>query len=191
VKNIVAILGSPRRWGNTEILLDEFLKEFKGGSFRIKKFVAAEMRISPCNNCCRCLKTGKCVFKDDMTELYKEMERADCLILASPIYFTNMPGALKILIDRCQVFWARTYVLKKQLKPDNKRYGVFLSVCGFSSASMFNCANRMAKVLFRVLGIGTFKKIAIPGVDKKGDILKRPEALLKARRLAKRTIKEL
>lgn len=191
MKRIVAISGSPRRWGNTELLLEEFLKEFKDKRFKVKKITAGNLNITPCNNCARCLKTGKCVFKDDMDEVNRELKDADCLIIASPVYFTNIPGQLKILVDRCQPFWARTFILKKLLKSKTKRYGVFLSVCGHSSPKMFNCSVGLVKILFKILNIEFYGKINVPAIDKKGDILKKEKELLKTRRLAKKLIKEI
>ena len=188
MKKVVAILGSPRKWGNTELLLEEFLKGFKRRKFKVKKIVASELKITPCNNCNRCLKTGKCVFKDDMDKVLKEFKEADYLVIASPIYFTNVPGQLKILIDRCQPLWASTYVLKKPPKAKNKRYGIFLSVCGYPGAKMFNCALRMVKILFKSSGVEFYGKVIAPGVDKKGEILKREEILSKVRRLAEKLI---
>lgn len=191
MKKILAISGSPRRWGNTELLLEEFLKEFKKGDFKIKKIVASELKITPCNNCGYCSKKGTCIFKDDMTMVYDELSKADCVVIASPVYFTSLPGQLKILIDRCQVFWARFYRLKKHIKTKNKRYGAFLSVCGYASAKMFTCAAYIVKVLYHVLGVELFGKVNVPGIDRKGDILKKEKSLLKARQLAKKLIKEL
>jgi len=188
MRKVVAILGSPRKWGNTELLLEEFLKGFKRRNVKVKKIVASELKITPCNNCSRCLKTGKCVFKDDMDKVLREFKEADCLVIASPIYFTNVPGQLKILIDRCQPLWASAYVLKRPLKTKNKRYGIFLSVCGYPQAKMFNCALRMIKILFKSSGVEFYGKVIAPGVDKKGEILKHEDVLSKVRRLAEKLI---
>jgi len=191
MKRVLAISGSPRKWGNSELLLEEFLKEFKEKNIKVKKIVASELNINPCNNCARCLKTGNCIFKDDMKQVYSELEKADCVVIASPIYFTNLPSQLKALIDRCQIFWARFFVLKKPVKTSYKRYGVFLSVCGHPSPKMFNCAIFALKILYKVLNIEFYGKVLVPAVDKKGDILKEEKALSKARVLAKKLIKEL
>lgn len=191
MKKAVAILGSPRKWGNAELLLEEFLKEFKGKGLKVKKIAISELKIIPCTNCGSCLKTGKCVIKDDMDMVYKGLKEADYLVIASPIYFTNLPGQLKVLVDRCQPFWPRTFVLKKPLKSKHKRRGVFLTVCGFPKPSMFNCSLNLVKILFKVLNVEFYGKVLVPGVDKKGDILKNKEALSKARMLAKRLTKEM
>jgi len=190
MKKALAILGSPRKWGNAELLLDEFLKELKSKKVRVKKIRVSELAITPCTNCNRCLKTGRCVFKDDMNMVSKELKEADCIIVASPIYFTNLPGQLKILVDRCQPYWARNFVLKRPVSKKRKP-GVFLSVCGFQKPTMFNCALRLIKVLYIVLGVDLYGKILVSGVDKKGDILKRKDELAKARKLAIKLSKEI
>lgn len=189
MKKIVAILGSPRKWGNTELLLEEFLKEFKGEGLKVKKIAVSDLKITPCNNCSRCLKTGKCIFKDDMDMVCRELREADCLVVAGPVYFTNVPGQLKILIDRCQPLWAQAFVLKKKPGAGKDARGVFLSVCGHPEPSMFNCAVRLMDVLFKVLRVRFYGKVLVPGVDKKGDILKNKVALSKAKTLAKKLIR--
>ncbi|PIU41737.1 MAG: hypothetical protein COS99_04030 [Candidatus Omnitrophica bacterium CG07_land_8_20_14_0_80_42_15] len=191
MKKVLAILGSPRRWGNAELLLEEFLKEFKKKRFTVKKIIVSELNIKPCTNCGRCAKTGRCVIRDDMDKVYEELKDANCLVIASPIYFTSLPGQLKILIDRCQVFWARFFVLKKPVKFKDKRYGVFLSVCGYRLPRMFNCAIVMVKILFKVLNFEFYGKVVVPNIDKKGDILKETKMLSKTRKLAKKLIKEI
>jgi multimeric flavodoxin WrbA len=191
MKKIVALLGSPRKWGNTELLLEEFLKAFKDNKqYAVKKLAVNDLAIRPCTNCGYCMRKGVCVLKDDMTEVYSELKTADCLIIASPIYFTNISGQLKVLIDRCQIFWARMSVLKKPVTTKRRRYGVFLSVCGFPRTTMFRCAVTLINILFKILNVEFYGKITVPGVDSKGAVLKKEQALLRTRALAKKIIKE-
>jgi multimeric flavodoxin WrbA len=97
---IVGILGSPRKEGNTEILLDVALREAKKNGVLISKILLREKEISPCNGCMKCEKTGKCVIQDDMQEVYKEMLESEGIIWATPVYFWSMSSQTKAAMDR-------------------------------------------------------------------------------------------
>jgi len=97
---IVGILGSPRKGGNTEILLDVALKEAQKNGVLISKIPLREKEIAPCNGCMKCEQTGKCVIKDDMQEIYKEMLESEGIIWATPVYFWSMSGQTKAMMDR-------------------------------------------------------------------------------------------
>jgi multimeric flavodoxin WrbA len=97
---IIGILGSARKEGNTEFLLDVALEEAqaKGGS--TSKITLRDKVIAPCDGCMGCARTGECVIKDDMQEVYKEIREADGIIWASPVYYWSMSGLTKIALDR-------------------------------------------------------------------------------------------
>jgi len=97
---IVGILGSPRKGGNTEILLDVALKGAQKNGVLISKILLREKEIAPCNGCMKCEKTGKCVIKDDMQEVYKEMLESEGIIWATPVYFWSMSSQTKAAMDR-------------------------------------------------------------------------------------------
>jgi multimeric flavodoxin WrbA len=95
---VLGISGSPRRDGNTSILVNEVLRHLKGK----KRFVSlADLNIHPCSNCDRCyVEKRECVIDDDITWIIREMEKADAIILGSPCYFGMVSAQLKMLIDR-------------------------------------------------------------------------------------------
>lgn len=96
----IGILGSTRKGGNTEILMDVALEEArkKGGS--ASKIVLRDKVIAPCDGCMGCAKTGECVIHDDMQEVYEAIREADGIIWASPVYYWSMTGLTKIALDR-------------------------------------------------------------------------------------------
>jgi len=97
---IAAILGSMRKKGNTEILLDEALDEAQKNGASVSKLTLREMTIAPCDGCGACFKTGECIIKDDMDNIYSEMVNADGIIWATPVYFWSMTGLTKVVMDR-------------------------------------------------------------------------------------------
>lgn len=97
---ILGIVGSPRRNGNTEILMREALKPAADSGCETEMFLLSEKEVAPCDACGICFKTGSCVVKDDMQELYERMARADGIIIGSPVYFGSVSSQAKAVMDR-------------------------------------------------------------------------------------------
>lgn len=94
----IGISGSPRKDGNTSILVKEVLKTIKGE----KKFISlAGLHLNPCKSCDKCWKEKReCVIEDDILWMLRELEKCDAMILGSPCYFGTVSAQLKMLIDR-------------------------------------------------------------------------------------------
>jgi multimeric flavodoxin WrbA len=101
---ILGLCCSPRKQGNTETFLVEALEGAKAAGAEIELFHVAGKDLKPCQGCGACFKTGECVIKDDMHELYKKILEADGIIYASPIYFYGMTAQTKAIIDRSNGF---------------------------------------------------------------------------------------
>lgn len=100
---LLAINGSPRKGGNTEILLKEVLKSAKSQGVEVEFIQVGGSDIKPCRACfgCASKKDNKCVFNDDcFNEIMAKMLDADAFVLGSPSYFSAMTPELKSLIDR-------------------------------------------------------------------------------------------
>lgn len=133
MKKILAVMGSPRKKMNTDMLLDRVLEGLKSmdDEVVIKKVNLKELNYSPCIACDSCGRTGKCFIKDDMDKLYEEFDQSDGIIIASPLYFNTVSSLIKIMIDRCQVYWSSKYVLKNpSIDVKKKRTGMFVCVGG-------------------------------------------------------------
>ena len=177
---LLGIGGSPRRGGNTDLLLAEVLRGASRGA-EVKTIILSDLNIAPCQHCDDCLKTGDCTTRDDMQLVYRELEAADRLVLASPLYFMGVTAQLKAMIDRCQALWARKYKLNKPPLGDGReRRGLFISVGGRSKANQFGSALATVKSLFRTLDITYAGELVFPGIDEKGAITKHPDALKQA-----------
>ena len=178
---VLGIAGSPRRDGNTDLLLAEVMRGATSKGAEVKTIILNGLNIAPCQHCDACLETGKCRIQDNMQMVYQELEQADRIVLASPIQFMGVTAQMKAMIDRCQALWARKYVLK--MPPlDNKkeRKGFFISVGGTKLANLFEPALVMIKTLFRLIDITYAGELLFKGVDEKGAIAKHPDALKQA-----------
>jgi multimeric flavodoxin WrbA len=178
---ILGIAGSPRRDGNTDLLLAEFMKGTVSKGAEVKTIYLEKFKISPCQHCDSCFKEGKCKIQDDMQQIYGELELADVIVLASPVQFSGPPAAVKAMIDRCQCLWARKYVLKiPPLSRERKRKGFLISVGARRMKDMFVPTLQIVKTWFHVLEVEYAGELLLSGVDEKGAILQQPEALQKA-----------
>jgi len=97
---VLGIVGSPRKEGNTEIMIEEALSAARDEGAKTDIFLIAGKTINGCDGCHSCFKTGACKIKDDMQPLYKKMEWADAIIFGSPVYFNYVTAQLKAIIDR-------------------------------------------------------------------------------------------
>jgi multimeric flavodoxin WrbA len=101
---ILGVCCSPRKNGNTEILLKEALGAAKKAGAEVELFTVADKTIGPCLACNACRKAGICDQKDDMQPLYGKMLAADGIIFGTPVYFYNMTAQCKAVMDRTIVF---------------------------------------------------------------------------------------
>ncbi len=178
---VFGIAGSPRRGGNTDLLMAEVMRGAASKGAEIKTIILNDLNISPCQHCDACLSTGRCQIEDDMQMVYQELGRADRIVLASPIQFMGLTAQMKTMIDRCQSLWARRYVLKiPPLGERRERKGLFVSVGGRKVANLFDAALVTVKALFIILDITYAGELLFRGVDEKGAITKHPDALSQA-----------
>jgi multimeric flavodoxin WrbA len=189
---VLGIAGSPRRGGNTDMLLAEFMKGASDKGAEVKMIVLNNQKITPCQHCDACLEKGVCKIKDDMQAIYDEFEQADIIVLASPIQFTGVTSQMKAMIDRFQSRWARKYVLKiPPLGDERKRKGFFISVGGRKVAGLFDPALIMIKTFFRILNIEYAGELLVSKIDEKGAIAKHPDALNQAFVAGQKLVEEM
>jgi multimeric flavodoxin WrbA len=96
----IGILGSTRKGGNTEILLDVALEHAQQNGGSSSKIVLREKTIGQCDGCMGCAATGDCLIQDDMQDVYQGIREADAIIWASPVYYWSMTGLTKTALDR-------------------------------------------------------------------------------------------
>lgn len=179
---IIAFRGSPRRNGNSDVLLNQVLKTLKPDN-NIVEFALNKMNIKPCQNCGGCEKSGCCVIADDMQDIYSAIREADRIVLSSPIFFFGLSAQVKIMIDRCQAFWCEKYLLKRPIPPGPcGRKGLLLLVGGMKKDVGIQCAGSTATAFFRTVSVPENEVLSYLEVDSKGAIRKHPTALTEARK---------
>ncbi len=178
---IIAFNGSPRRGGNTEVLLFEANKSLQEAGHNVVVFPLNAMSFKPCQDCGGCFATGLCIHSDDMSKIYDAIREAERIILASPIFFYSLSAQTKKMVDRCQSFWCEKYRLKRDISAGPLgRKGLLLLVGGMKKDDGKQGAEVIAKAFFRTVSVPHHETLFFGGVDAKGDISKHPTALKEA-----------
>lgn len=93
--HILVLQGSPRKQGNTATLTHKVVDGLAAaGQTDVHEFWLNDMTIHPCQACFTCHKTGRCIFEDDMQQLYPEFSWADLVLFAVPIYWWHMSAQM-------------------------------------------------------------------------------------------------
>ena len=171
---VLGLLCSPRKRGNTDQLLDEFLRGTRDQGADTEKIDASSLQIGPCRGCGACESRGECAITDEMQVVYDRITNADGIVVASPVYFYHLAAQCKILIDRCQAFWSQKYVLNRMIRPKS---GFFLSVGATKGEKMFDGAIVTVKYFFDAINATYVGDLFVRGIDGKGAIKNHPAAL--------------
>ncbi|MCK4778487.1 MAG: flavodoxin family protein [Actinomycetia bacterium] len=176
---VLGICGSPRKGGNSDIVLERFLAGTKENRAEVEKIYLCDLDISPCQECGGCDETGVCIVHDDMEKLFDKISAVNHLIVASPIFFTNLSAQTKTFIDRFQCFWIAKYVLKKpRVEKQNNKKGYFIAVGGQNEIGHYQCSEKVIKAFFAVINFQYEEGIYFPAVDERNDVLKHKDKLI-------------
>ncbi len=194
---VLAIAGSPRRHGNSELLLDWVLDEMKQDpDVSVTKVILSDADITPCRGCNACEKLNACINHDGMDTLHDQILDADCIILSAPIYCMSICAQAKALVDRAQVFRSRKYVLKLPVVPPErigKRFGIFISTAGQDWDYVFDAAIPVVKCFYHVIEVKNrdLSYLMIRSVDEKGAVMSHPTAKEEALSLSRSVLQTM
>lgn len=180
---VLAVAGSPRRNGNTDLLLRQVVRGAESAGAEVKTVFLRDLCIAPCRHCDGCVrKKGRCVVDDDMQWVHTELRRADRIAIASPIFFMGLTAQTKAMIDRCQALWVMKHVLNLPVATSRggERRGLFVSVGGTRGENLFRPAMATIKIFFQTLEFSYGEELFFRGIDGKGEIRQHPTALADA-----------
>jgi multimeric flavodoxin WrbA len=181
--DIIALYGSPRRGGNTALLLQAAVAGARAAGAAVEEIYLRDLKISPCLEIYQCIKTGECAIKDEFPAVLARLKQARGIMLASPIFFYTVSAHTKIFMDRCQSVWVNKYWREKTPFGDwqEKRKGLFISVGATSGKRLFDGALLTVKYFFDVLDTKLGPTLLYRNLDHKGEVLKHPAYLEEAR----------
>jgi multimeric flavodoxin WrbA/protein-tyrosine-phosphatase len=180
---VLGLMGSPRKQGNTDLLLGAFLEGAQVRGAEVLKVDVTSKHIAPCQGCRLCEKQGFCRFQDDdMGEMNYLLRKADIVVLATPIFFYGPSSQIKALIDRSQALWARRYIMKLTDPKAPFRRGFLLAVGATKGKELFTGTSLVAKYFYDAVGARYEGFLGFRKMEAPGDITRHPTALADARK---------
>lgn len=186
MKKILGVVGSPRKNGNTHILISIVLEGARAVGAKTELLFLNDFHILECDGCHACWKTQECCKDDDMKLLYPKISDCDALVFGTPVYWYGPTALMKGFLDRFVYFNCPPNRKKIKDKP------AALAV-PFEEESPETAALTVAifEKSLAYLQMQLRGKILVPGVSESGDILKKEESLMEAYMLGKRLATEL
>ena len=111
-KKILVISTSLRQRSNSETLADAFIRGAKAAGHEVEKVSLKNKSIAFCKGCLACQSLKKCVIQDDAVQIAEQMKNADVIVFATPIYYYEMSGQMKTLLDRANSLFAADYAFR-------------------------------------------------------------------------------
>ena len=143
---ILVLTGSPRKHGNSNTLVDNFIKGAEESGHKVVRFDSAFKNVHACTACDSCGMNGDCVFKDDFEFVKENIVDADMVVFATPMYYFGISAQLKAVIDRFYSINDKIHTPKKsaliltyadtravEAEPIRKHYEVLLNYLGWTS----------------------------------------------------------
>ena len=174
---IVALMGSPRKQGNTASLLEKIAEETVNAGAQLQIINLNELKMKGCQSCYACKSQKSCVLKDDAQEVLESVAKADRLIFATPVYMWDMTAQLKRFVDRLFCFSDSDYSSK--LEPGKKILWAITQ--GQSNEELFLSTFEKHGKMLEFLGFGE-SRILIAGGNSSNF---QPDTLKKANDMAK------
>jgi len=180
-KFILVLKGSPRENGNSNALARQLERGAREAGAEVESLMLHHMDIRPCDACDTCQETGVCIVKDDMQKIYPLLEKADAIVIASPIYWFTISAQSKLCIDR----W---YALET---PDGnklrgKQFGILLA---YGDSDLYTSGGINAihtfESMFRYIGVESAGMVYGTANDI-GDVQKQPELMESAYKLGQK-----
>jgi len=180
MKKILTVAGSPRRNGNTHILVSKITEGAKTNGAVVDELFLGDLTIRECDGCHICWKGKECSKKDDMQTVYPKIMQSDIIIFGTPVYWYGPTALMKAFIDRFVYFNC----------PENRE-----KIKGISTVIAIpfeeDCLDTAAPVVdffescFKYLQLRFIGKIIVPGVSAKGEINRKTEYLQQAYELGR------
>lgn len=107
MKKVIVVTSSPRKDGNSDLLAKAFADGALSAGNEVRVLSVRELNVKFCIGCLYCQSHDACVLNDDMNELYEDLQNADVIAFATPVYFYSVCGQLKTFIDRLNPLYPR------------------------------------------------------------------------------------
>jgi multimeric flavodoxin WrbA len=184
LKKVLGVIGSPRKNGNTHVLVSKILEGVQSEGISTDIIFLDDLSIEECDGCHVCWKTEKCVKKDDMSNLYQRIIESDVIVFGTPVYWYGPTALMKSFIDRFVYFNGD----KNRKKIQGKLAVIAVPFEEENDATVAPVVEFFEKS-FDFLEINLIGKIIAPGVTKRGEVKEKKEYMEKAYKLGKKVAK--
>ena len=175
MSKIVILIGSMRKGGNTELLVNSFAEGAKDNN-EIEIMSVSDFKVNPCIGCNSCFtrENNSCFQDDDMKLVYEKLEEADMLVVASPVYFYGLSAQLKAIIDRLHTPMRNRFKIKKL---------ALILVGAATLPELFDSIITQYKLILNFFQLEDAGMVLVRGARDKGDVTE--ESLKEAYALGK------
>ena len=177
--DILLINGSTRKNGNTDIIVKKILEGAESKNISLTSIELKKKKISDCTGCYNCYREVKCPYEDDMQPIYKDFEKCELIVLASPMYWWFVTGLMKTFLDRLYLYYPRQNTGIIAGKKAIIVTPMFVSGVEEESGILVE----FYRLILKRLGITIVDRFFFSGLSEKDDVLKNPEYLDTAYRL--------
>ncbi len=184
-KNVVVLLGSPRKKGNSTVLAKQIIHGVESVGAKVETVYLNGLNIKPCQGCYACKKKNStgCAVDDDMQSLYPKLVESDAWVIASPVYWFSMSAQTKIFMDRCFALWNEDSEISPMYK---KRIAIAMS---YGDSDPFNsgCVNalRSFQDAYRYVG-ARMVGMVYGSAEEPGEIASNTELMAQAEEIGKK-----
>lgn len=179
----VFLLGSPRAAGSTAAVIGAMRRGLEAKGISTRAHLLGDMNIGYCRGCKACERTGACVQADDVEGIVREMLAARLVVVASPSYWGDVTGQLKVFIDRCTPFGDTN---PARVGVETRAKGVAVAVrAGGSQGENLKLVGTIGHFLGH-LGVPLAEHFTVEGIGDVTDLQARPEVLAAAHALGAR-----
>jgi multimeric flavodoxin WrbA len=172
---ITGIVGSPRSDGSTSAIVENILNAAKEKGHDVNSYHVNDLDINPCQACYHCREYKKCKFDDDMLDIIRDLDESDVFVIGSPIYFGEVTGQLKTLIDRFysittnkKVNGIKLVLVYVQANPDKSLFKKYIENQNFT---------------YNFIGFEIIDTLQVYGIMEKEDLIKNKIFLEKAKEI--------
>lgn len=178
---ILGVVGSPRKKGNTHILVSRILDGAEERGAITEIIFLNDLDIRECDGCYICWKGKQCSKKDDMDEVYPKIIQSDVIIFGTPVYWYGPTALMKCFIDRFVYFNCPKN--RAKIRGKSAVIAVPFEENNPQTASLLV---KFFEKSLKYLEMNLIGKILVPGVSRRGDILRKEDRLEEAFKLGRR-----
>jgi len=180
MRKVLGIIGSPRRNGNTHILMSRILEGARQAGAAAEELFLDNLRIEECDGCHSCWAADDCSKNDDMAAVYPRIIDSDVLVFGTPVYWYGPTALMKGFIDRLVYFNSPEHRAKIRGKA-----AVMAIVLEEKNPDTYTPTVQFFERCFAYLELAEAGRIIVPGVAAKAEILESPDRLEEALELGK------